>query len=329
MLIRFFKSSFAVQYAVIFLITLGFFIPSFIYPTALDPTTTINGPLYEPLSVFFQQYPLVASLVAFVLLLFQAYYFNEILAYNGFIGRQSTIGAFLFILLFAQIPEQQTMYPFLLAGIFILFALNFVFGLDEKTDNEMDIFKVSIFISIASLFYFPAVLLVFWIWIALLMSRSGSLRELLIPFVGMVSPYFFLASWYYLTNSLISHSLAYQQVIFQFSIPELRFTLPQLVIWTILLFMIVWFSSMIVGVSSEKNALLRKKRAITNALLFFSLPTLFYTEDILIHNGLIVIPIALLLSYAYSNVKGKMVPEILLWLLFLAIGAGHFLPYFT
>ena len=189
MLIKFLRSSFASQYVLIVLMAIGLYIPSFINPKVPALTTTVSGPLYEPVSIFLHSFPLVAVIVSLLLLLIQAFYFNSLLAINQLITRRSTFGAFVFVLIFSHSPFQTSIYAFFLASVFILITLHILFGIEDKSENQMYIFKVGISVSIASLFYLPAAVLLFWIWISLLMSRSGSFRELMISVVGFIVPY--------------------------------------------------------------------------------------------------------------------------------------------
>jgi hypothetical protein len=261
--------------------------------------------------------------------LFQAFFFNSILAANSLINRQSVYGAFVYVILFSQSPHQLGMYPSLIAGIFILFALSILFGLEDKTENQMYIFNASILVSLASMFYLPALILIFWIWIALLMSRSGSFRELLIPVVGIISPYFFLASWYYVQNRLFGNAVEYLDVFKLFDIEKIHPDWSVLVTWGIIILILFQFSYIILGVSGEKNAIIRKKKSITNTLLLFSVPGVFYNDSQILHNGLIILPIAVLIAYSLSNIRKRLIPEILLWLLILSIFANHYLPFIT
>lgn len=329
MLVKFLKSSFAAQYAFILLIAIGLYIPSFLSPVIPEITTTISGPLYEPLSIFFHAFPLFSVITSFIILLFQAFFFNSILAANILINRQSVYGAFVYVILFSQSPHQLGMYPSLIAGIFILFALSILFGLEDKTENQMYIFNASILVSLASMFYLPALILIFWIWIALLMSRSGSFRELLIPVVGIISPYFFLASWYYVQNRLFGNAVEYLDVFKLFDFEKIHPDWSVLVTWGIIILILFQFSYIILGVSGEKNAIIRKKKSITNTLLFFSVPGVFYNDSQILHNGLIILPIAVLIAYSLSNIRKRLIPEILLWLLILSIFANHYLPFIT
>lgn len=328
MLIKFFKSSFAVQYVIIVFLAIGFYIPAFIEPKIPEVTSTVSGPLYEPISIFLHAFPLLGVIVSLILLLSQAFLFNSLLAINQLITRRSTFGAFVFVLIFSNSPFQTGMYSFFPASLFILIALQILFGVEDKSENQLYIFNAGISISIASLFYLPAVVLLFWIWISLLMSRSGSFRELMISVVGFFVPYFFLAFYYFMNNYLIRNVLEYTYILdlfnFRLSVPD-WFSIG---IWILIGFLLLQSSSLIFSVSGEKIGAIRKKKAIANTLFFFAIPGIFYQNVHLVQNGMAFIPIAVLLSYSLSSIKKSLISELMLWLLIITIFANHYLPFF-
>lgn len=327
-MIKFLRSSFAGQYAVILIIAIGLYIPSFIDPVVPDITKTVSGPLYEPLSKILHEFPMIATIISLVLLLIQAFLFNTILAVNQLITRRSTFGAFVFVLVFSQSVFQTTIYPFVPASVFIMIALYILYRIEDKTENQIDIFNTGLFVSIASLFYLPAILLIVWIWISLLMSRSGSFRELMISIVGFFTPYIFLAVFYFMSNSLIKNVLEYNEVPSLFSFSAITVDWHSLVIWVIVTFLLLQSFSLIFSASGEKSSEIRKKKAIANVLFMFSIPSFAFMNQHIIQNGLILFPIAILLSYSLSNVKKVLISELLLWCLIIAITLNHFLTYF-
>jgi hypothetical protein len=328
MLIKFFKSSFAVQYAFIVLLAIGFYIPEFIDPKIPEVTSTVSGPLYEPISLFILAFPLVGVIVSLIVLLIQAFFFNSLLAVNQLITRRSTFGAFVFVLIFSHSPFQTGMYAFFPASVFILIALHLLFGIEDKSENQLYIFNIGISVSIASLFYMPAAVLLLWIWISLLMSRSGTLRELLISVVGFFTPYFFLAFYYFMNNYLIRNILEYKFILdlFTFKLPTPDWF--SIGIWALIVFLLLQSSTLIFSASGEKIGSIRKKKAIANTLFFFAIPGIFYQNVHLVQNGMAFIPIAVLLSYSLSNIKKSLISELMLWLLIVTIFTNHYLPFF-
>ena len=277
MLIKFLRSSFASQYALILLLAVGFYVPAFLHPVALPVTTTVAGPLFEPVSRLMNAVPLAGVIVSFVILLFQAFLFNSLLALNQLITRRSTFGAFVFVLVFSQSPFQTTMYAFVPAGIFILIALHILFGIEDKSENHIEIFNASISISIASLFYLPSILLIIWVWIALLMSRSGSFRELMIPLVGFFVPYLFLAFFYFMNNNLIRNVMEYKDILNLFSFKVLVPDWIGLGIWVLICLLLMQSFSLILqcifGSSNFINTsvVISPMARISYLLLFFNI----------------------------------------------------------
>jgi len=329
MLIKFLRSSFASQYILVVLLAIGLYIPAFLTIVVPEVSTTVAGPLYEPLSILFNAFPIFGIIVSFLILLFSAFFFNSLLAINQLITRRSTFGAFVYVLIFSHSPFQTTLYPFFMASLFILIALYILLSIEEKSENQLFIFNAGISISIASLFYLPAALLLLWIWIALLMSRSGSFRELMIAVVGFFTPYFFLAFFYFMKNYLIRNIVEYNDV---FDLFQFKLVIPDwfsIGIWLLVGLLLLQSSSLIFSVAGEKSGSKRKKKAIVNTLFLFAIPSVFFQNVHIVQNGMVFLPIAVLLAYSLSNIKKSWVSELLLWMLILAIFANHYIPYFT
>jgi hypothetical protein len=58
------------------------------------------------------------------------------------------------------------------------------------------------FVAVASLFYFPYIFLLLFIWISLMIFKSFSEREWLVPIFGLITPYLFLFVYLFLTDDV-------------------------------------------------------------------------------------------------------------------------------
>ncbi|NOU46205.1 MAG: hypothetical protein HOO86_03995 [Bacteroidales bacterium] len=328
MLIKFLRSSFASQYVLIVIMAIGLYVPAFLNPGVPEVTATVSGPLYEPVSKVLHEFPLFGVIASLLILLAQAFLFNTLLAVNQLITRMSTFGAFIFVLVFSHSPFQTSLYAFFPASLFILAALYILFGIEDKSENQMYIFNAGVSISMASLFYLPAAVLLIWVWISLLMSRSGSFRELMIPVVGFFVPYLFLMFYYFMNNNFIHNIFEYKEILGLF---DFKFEQPDwfsIGIWILLGLLLLQSSSLIFSVTGEKSGAIRKKKAITNTLFFFAIPGIFFQNVHIVQNGMVLLPIAILLSYSLSNIRKSFISELLLWILMIAIFANQYSPFF-
>ena len=102
-MIKFFRQSYAIQYVVIALLAIALWIPAFVagkVPSGLEKPVTpifnlINGVLD------FSTYAQITF--AFLLLVFETLIFNAILVDHQIVGKVSTMGAFVFVLLMSTL----------------------------------------------------------------------------------------------------------------------------------------------------------------------------------------------------------------------------------
>ena len=156
-LVRFFRSGFAGQF-----ITAGIFgiivwasvLPD---PPPMPPT---SGPaiLYSVLYSILSGYPMLASVTGLAVMILSAFWLNGLLTKHEIVPKNTSLAAFLFILVLCWSPQQMTLTP---AGITILFFLSVIQSLfqaynrAEPTDLT---FSAGFMIAIAALFYPPALL---------------------------------------------------------------------------------------------------------------------------------------------------------------------------
>jgi hypothetical protein len=325
MLIRFFRSSFLIQYIALVLLAVLLWFPAFINPALPANISDGYSPLYQLFYPFFSTWPFVTTLIAFLLMLFQAFYFNDFLASNHLVGRASSSGALVFILLMSLSPQQSSMYPLLLAMPLILAAMKTLFLMYDTNENEFNIFNASLYVSLASLIYFPLIMLVGWLYFSLFILRISKLREWIIPLIGIVLPYFFLAVIYFMKNVFISKFQSFGRL------PENILPVPQLppgvlliLILMVLLFMAFQALSVIYGARSDRNIASRKRKAITNALMFFSISMLFYKWSDPMQHALILLPSSVYLAHSHMLIKRFFWPQLLLIVLMLLSLALHY-----
>ena len=189
-MIKIFRQSYAIQYVVIALMLIALWIPAFVsgkMTMGLDSPVT---PIFNLVDNLLDFSPIAQHTLAFVLLVIETLLFNMILVKNQIVGKVSTMGAFVFILLMSLTRTQTNFYPFALSVIFIILAISTLYDVYQIPNPEMDLLKTGVCIALASMCYFPSIILVLWVMIALPMAKKGSLRLQLIPLFGFLFVYF-------------------------------------------------------------------------------------------------------------------------------------------
>lgn len=324
MLFRFFRSSFLIQYIVIIFTGLLLWIPALMHPLPATPSQGFS-PLYELLYEWIRAFPLFSTILAFTLLILQAFYFNAVLAFNLMIGRVSTAAAFIYVLVFSLHPSLTVLHPMLLAMPFVLHSFKLLLDTYESADNELRLFKISMLLSISGLIFFPFNLLVLWVIFTLFVFRVSAMREYMVPLIGFVTPYVYLFSIYFFQNQLITKLLHYSSVLEMFVFPPL---VPekQVVIVSVVL-VVVFFAALITnyGATADRNIAQRKKKASVNLLIYIGLMSVFYKNGNSPDHALIFLPVAVHIAVWANTVRKYFWPHIFLLALLLTSIINNYL----
>lgn len=195
MLVRFFRSHQPVLLLIIPLLAAVLWLPGFLHPATL--VIKHQMPLFEFFTKPLLAYPWAGAIVAFLLLLIQAFLFNYILYKYEITGKSTYLPVFIYLIFTSFSPALLSLTPLSFAGIFVLLALNRVLAIYRNTSALSPCFDAGFLVAIASLFYFPAVVLLIFLLIAVLVLRPFSGRELLIVLLGFLLPYIYVQVWYF------------------------------------------------------------------------------------------------------------------------------------
>ena len=320
-MIKFFRQSYAIQYVVIALLAIASWIPSFLagtVPTGLDSPVT---PLYNLVNRIMAFSPVVQLLFAFLLMILEALIFNTMLVNNQIVGKVSTMGGFVFVLLMNLTRTQANFYPFALSVVFILLLISVLFEVYLSQDSELNLLKAGIFAALASMCYFPAILLMVWTVAVLPIAKKGSLRLELIPITGFLFTYFLYFMGVYLFGDFLPLMHAYRDYFLEVSLSVEGFNFKIILLLSFLIIASVLLSF---GHDNfEKAVAIRVKMTMSVLLIVIAVLTLFLGGSVLM-NGLIFIALAIVFSYEFSYMVNTGWTSLLLALFLLLVFANHY-----
>lgn len=316
MLIRFFRSSFLLQNLMVLIVAAVLWLPAFIKPI---PPVAAYGlqPIYSGMLSVLQNHVFLSIVIAFLILLFSAFYINAILAANGLIGRVASAAALLLVLFFSFSPRQTVFYPLLLALPLLIYLLSTLFKMYESQGNEFNIFNAASAVSLLSMIDIRFLLLFVWLYVALFMLRIVKLKEWLIPFLGFIVPYFFLAAYFFLRNKLLASVEKWLQTaaLYDVTLPAAPSFLDALLL---ALMLIILIQSILIVASpiSDHSIFMRKKKSILNALFLFAIAFLFLNYAQPVHALLFLLPAVIFVAYSWMLYRRFFWPQILVVLFF-------------
>ncbi|HNJ58374.1 MAG TPA: DUF6427 family protein [Chitinophagaceae bacterium] len=197
---------------------------------------------------------------------------------------------------------------FLVIWIFIKLA-----QLSSNTNPKTLLFNIGLITSCTILAYHPTYIIVVVVLFALAIVRSFKLVEWVILLMGLAVPFYFLASWLYLTN---------QFHLIQNYLPDIHFHLPTkhfnyeigFSSGAILLILIVglYFNSIH---NARMIIQIRKNWSVLLIMLILFLPVSFiFGNSTLEASFLSIIPLSAIAANAYSYPKRLLVSNFLFWL---------------
>ncbi len=317
MFVKTFKKDYTMQLVILAIIPLLLWIIAFIFPPSLVKTN-FSYPIYQLIYNGLSNLTLLSSIIAFILVFIQAILINSIFSSNQLTPKTSFFPAFIYILLLSSSYSSMTISPILIANCFILFAMYFLLKAFDHKEGLEEIFNANFFISLATLTFFPSILLTLWVGLALLNYRFYNWRHWAVSLLGLITPILFLVIYYFITDSLILQKEIFLKNISY--IPNFFISLPPMEIIFYISIGILGLISLFTTLfnKSDNNISYRKKTNIMIIYFVISiLPAIYLIEEEEII-FLFAPTLAFLLFNCFSE-KRKLIYSNIIFTLFLII----------
>jgi hypothetical protein len=328
MLIKFFRSSFLIQYFVLVLITAAIWVPGFLSNQGLPVEPRLITPLYNIAHYLLSMLDFASPVVALAIVFISALTLNNILVFHELTPKNNILPAFIFILLVGSNPLTLCSYPVILTLPFFTWFLHTIFKMNDEPENYMEVFNASILISIISMIYPLSIILFLFIWLVLLIYGTVNGRNIFISLIAVFLPYLYLLFYYFWIDQLSSAFAAYRDLFSGFLEIEVNKSILQMAIWILfMVFMLLPAFMRITGTLSSFGINFRKKMSATAWLVAFLLPMIFFSgkPDF---NTLIFVPSAIMIAHYYQLFKKSVLNEIALLLFLVLILANNYLQLF-
>jgi hypothetical protein len=210
MFISTFKNNQPLSIILLSIMMIVLWIPAFQNTSPIPYNNTM--PLYEFYARGANNLPYIHNIIALVLVVSESILLNYILNKFEIMAKKTAMPAIFYCLLMSCCKPLTHFYPSLFTNFFILLAL-FKIGLSYRIDEAFSsIFDASFYIAIASLFYFPSIIIYPLIWVTLIVIRPFIWREWLISLLGLLLPYVFVVVYYFWTDKV--NFLLYDKIFF-------------------------------------------------------------------------------------------------------------------
>lgn len=270
-------------------------------------------PLFELLSNISGFSLLSKSIVAYVMLVVCAFYFNYLVDAFGLLKKKSFVPALIFLMLMSSGKSLLCLQPAIPAILCLLIALHKLMLTYRKGIDLSNFFDASFFISLASLFYFPSFMFFPLVWIALIVIRPFIWREWTVAFLGFALPYIFVfVCYFYLgkVNVLLQDKIFFPED-FEFILP---FKWPNsFLVYTLILVIYLLFSVTYFFIKIPVNTIFTRNLSVIFVwfLILSFLVYLMAPYSTINYLSFISIPISFYLTNLFLEIKRNWLNELL------------------
>lgn len=325
-MLKFFKHNYLAQQIVVVVMAMVLWLPTFIMKSDLS-TGENNIPFYNMLISIFSFSPLIVKIIAFAVNVVSMFLFNSMLSANRLVSKYSSIGALVFLLMMSSCSNLHISFPFIFACPFILMAMHTMFLIYQTEHPENYMMNIGYFIAIASMFYYPSVFLLLWVFVSFLILGFREVRYSLIPLTGFLIVYAIVIGLAFVfgdvNNILESYSLFFKNINFSF---DLNYGDKIFIIVSSVLF-VISLLRILSNRSSDKGTNIRKRVGVAIVLTLFSI-FIFMIHKPLMSNILLFMMYAFFYAITLSDIKKLRLANIIVILMLLYVVAKQYLPLY-
>lgn len=314
MLIRVFKSNFPGLIVGLFILQLILW--SDLLFTQVGYIEPGRALFYEPLYKWLANSYWLSSSFAFIMVFINALLINRIIARFDMLDSRTFLPALFYIVLMSSSHKFIGLSPELLASFFIILMLERMYVLYGNFKDLREVLNIGILCGLASMFYFPAVAFVFFIWIGLAVFQILYIRRIFIILIGLLAPYLFVFVYYFLTDKLSPFIIPYLFGTFKaFSFPQYNFSVFDYVLYGyIALIMLISFLKIILG-RTENVIKVRKMHTVQTWVLLSITILMFFVNNEFEYFILFFIPFSLFIPNYFLKKKKPVQAEIMFFIL--------------
>lgn len=263
---------------------------------------------------FNSNYSLLASVIALLLLLGNGYLLIQLNTNYIFIPVRTQLPALFYLVLCTGITQLHELTPALVSSTFLILMFYRLFSAYKTDGISINFLDCGLLISVASIIYFPSVIFFFFLLAAISLIRPFIWREWVFALIGLLIPYLFLLSGYYIWDLSVPDLIS--KISASFTSLDISYKLSQMVNWAFVLLFIIAGSYFIATYFDSMKIHARKFYMVFWVFFLFGLLVFL----VRINSGIgmvyfISIPLAYLFSFYFIKCKANWINELVFALL--------------
>lgn len=265
------------------------------------------------------------AVITTLLVFIQAVMVNRLVIKNKLSHELTLIPGMLYIIFVSFIPSFLSLSEVLFANTFFLLSLHEIFRIYKNPRPSSYLFNAGLYGALASLIYFPFILIIPMCITTIATLRTMNLKELLQYLGGLICPFVLMFTIYYYQDN--ASEFFFQQWLNTFSIPftSIVWGTVEIISMIIFLLSLVYFVVQSNQFLKKKNLASRKKISVCFLWMIMSIFGLFLTCDLSVFHLIILSVIFVIFSsFILLKVRNFLFVEILNLLLLFLLFNNHF-----
>jgi hypothetical protein len=299
--------------------------PLFLHPQ-LAITSPSDGVLYTTLVNWVNRAgtsaSFIFSLVAFLLNFSQALQLNRFFIQHKMMGRSTDFPAMAYLMVSSFFPAWTYLSAALFITTLVLILFSYLFRLYQKSEVKTFLFNVGLLIGVSSFVFKPAVFLMVWMLISVLILRPIRLNEFLLALLGLLTPFYFYGVILFLNDGWRWN---YFTQFVKFTIPKLHSSAWDAGALSLLLVPFLMGGYYVQENLRKMLIQVRKGWSLLVLLLIAALAIPFFClGDAYSAWFLILIPLSAFHACTYLYSSLRIIPILLFWVTFVFVLANQF-----
>ncbi|MBS1496826.1 MAG: hypothetical protein JSU03_09110 [Bacteroidetes bacterium] len=300
--------------------------PLFLYPKA-PQVNVLDGILYKYLLQFLEPLghttPFIYSIITYLLLYVQALGFNKAVNTQRLFQKPNYLTGMSYLLITSLFAEWFSLSAPLIINTMLIWVWSKLCTLHNEPNPKTSIFNIGFVISICAFLYFPAIAFILLVMTGLTIARPFKLREWLIGLVGIITPFYFFASWLFLTDRIQTYHL-----------PAIAITLPafkegKIALVTLILILCTVLAGFFFINNNFRRQVVQTRKSWQLIFLYLLVALLipFLNATHSFSNWiLIAVPVSLFTAGSFLYPDKKWFPQTMHWgMVAIAIAIGYFI----
>ena len=258
--------------------------------------------------------PAIVLLIYHTVIIVQALRLNYLFSENKMYSKPNYLAAMVYVLLTGIFKEWSSLTPALLDNLLVIWLYAKTVKLYNAPEPKTLLFNIGIIIGVSILCYHPSALLILVAFFALMVVRPFVITEWFVLLMGVLSPFYFLASWLYLTDRL--HTISQYIPAWQLNLPDTQITAWFFI--TVGLILAILFIGIFYYQSESRRLLIhvRKNWGVLMVMLLVMLPIPFINKDAGIDSLFLwIIPASPFIAKGFLTPRQNYLPNLMFWAL--------------